>query len=214
MSHAVAKALLFLVVLAHSGCRQPDYFPLACDSHWDLLFRTYEIAGAETVELRCAPGLARVVTERNDQKLGQFFVVEIIRGPTRLYTLFLQRRRSGTYLLLPWLAVEFGSADAEWILVLESRPRPGQVWFGNARREQLFEVVGREAVLVPAGQFPGCLKVAVHSAEEAWPDFIWFAPDRGPVRWEHRRTRLCEGRTRERIERVELAPPNTGLVRY
>ncbi len=194
-------------MLTGPGCRQPDYFPLTRNSHWELLFRACEVADGETVEVSRLPGAAQIVAERNEQQLGHYFVMEISRGPTQLYTLFFQRRPAGVFLLLPWLVTDFGSADADWILLLAARPRSGRAWFGNARREQLFEVVGRQTVLVPAGRFADCLRVLVHTAEEAWPGSIWFAPERGPVRWEHRRTRTRDGRVWERIESVELVAP-------
>jgi hypothetical protein len=202
-------ALLFALA-AGPGCRQADPFPIDRDSRWEMLFLTREISGSETVEVRREPGLMHVTAERTDSAFGHYFVVEITRGERHLYTLLFQKRRAGTFLLLPWLVADRVTASDEWIQLVAARLRPGQAWYGNAYHDQLFEVVAREVLTVPLGRVPGCYRLAVHTDKEAWPAHLWFAPGLGPVKWEFRTIRTRDGRRWERCETAELVRRGPG----
>lgn len=203
MPRIVPPAVLALSFTV-SGCRQPDYFPITEGSRWALVFFTYDFAGGETTEVKRVPGLARVVTVSEDSAAGRYYVVQVSRDSAVTFTLYFQTRPPGTFMLVPWLAADIYSSRGDWICIAARRLRPGKAWFGNSYHEQLFEVISRETVVVPAGRFPGCYKVAVRTDEDAWPGYIWFAPRVGPVRWEYRSTRSRESIRRERVEAAEL----------
>jgi len=197
-------APVLFVILAVAGCRQPGYFPMSDDSDWELVFRTVDVAGAETVEIKRVPGRLKVVTVAEDTALGRYRIAELSRDSVRLFTLYFQSRPGGMYMLVPWIAGDLYAGRNDWILLLARKLRPGKAWYGNAYHEQLFEVVAREAATVPAGRIPGCYRIAVRTEEDAWPGSLWFAPGIGPVKWEYRSTRSRDGISWERVETAEL----------
>jgi hypothetical protein len=200
LRHAACALALAAVLI---GCHKPDYFPLSTGLSRKFTIRTFWLAGVDTTDAGEYSARLEITDRVRDPALGDYWVTRIDGYPAVPDRYWLQKRTDGVFLL----PLDEAGACSKPIRLLAPQPAVGRMWFGNEYREESFEVLSRERVVVPAGAFDGCCKIAVRINAVDWVLFLWLAPGTGIVKWERRTIRDEGGQSRQRVESAELVEP-------
>lgn len=190
-----------LLVTLGLQCRQQpdDYFPLIEGARTYMAVTTRRVTDFDTSEQTEVRLMSEVLGEREIRTLGRVWVIQTPRDSGVSMLSYFRRDEGAVVQLVP--------VRGRQPMVMRYLVQPlkvGLQWYDNESRNELFHVVARERVEVPAGRFENCFKIAIVSQRADWAMHQWFAPGTGQVRWESRASWAKDGVRHEIVRTAEL----------